>query len=98
MNIETPPNVSPAFHPAIPVTLPARVPLPPAGVPPAAPGTVPTTTAAFKPAGPEFVMAASPASRTVLYFEGLDYGVGIDTPSGTAMNVAVTGSPSQIAN
>ena len=41
---------------------------------------------------------ASPASRNVPYSEGLDYGVGIDSPSGTALNVAATGNPSQIPN
>jgi hypothetical protein len=43
-------------------------------------------------------MDAAPISRTIQYVQGLDYGVGLDSPSGTAMNVAVTGSPSQIPN
>jgi hypothetical protein len=39
---------------------------------------------------------SSPKSRTIPYFPGLDYGVGIDSPSGTALNVAATGEPATI--
>ena len=60
--------------------------------------TVQTNAAKLKPAMPQFVTEASPTSRTIPYFDGLDYGIGIDSPSGTAMNVAVTGEPSQIPN
>ncbi|MBV9509768.1 MAG: PASTA domain-containing protein [Caulobacteraceae bacterium] len=40
--------------------------------------------------------AISVGAQTVSYRPGLDYGVGVDTPSGNAANVAVTGSPSTI--
>ena len=52
----------------------------------------------LEPALPQFIIDAVPESRTVPYFNGLDYGVGVDTPSGTALNVAATGIPSQIPN
>jgi hypothetical protein len=35
-------------------------------------------------------------SIMVPYHYGLTYGVGVDTPSGEARNIAVTGAPSQI--
>jgi hypothetical protein len=38
----------------------------------------------------------SPAARTVQYFTGVDYGVGVNTPSASAANVAVTGTPTLI--
>jgi len=57
-----------------------------------------TNAAKLKPTLPRFVMDASPVSRTIPYFDGLDYGIGIDSPGGTAMNLAVTGEPSQIPN
>jgi hypothetical protein len=36
------------------------------------------------------------AARTIPYQSGMDYGVGVDSPSGSAMNVAATGSPTSI--
>ena len=38
----------------------------------------------------------TPRSVTIPYFDGLDYGIGVDTPSGAALNVAVTGDPTEI--
>jgi hypothetical protein len=58
--------------------------------------TVQAKSAIFKSKAPKMVLDAAPASRTVPYFYGLDYGVGVDSPSGTALNVAATGTPSQI--
>ncbi len=82
-----------------PVSIPKKVLFPP--TPPAARSwqdVVRLNAARVVPARPRFVMDAAPTSRTVPYMRGLDYGVGLDSPSGTAMNVAVTGSPSQIPN
>lgn len=38
------------------------------------------------------------ASTTVAYHSGLTYGVGVDTPSGEARNIATTGTPNPIPN
>src|SRR5436305_3053934 len=38
------------------------------------------------------------AEQTVPYREGMDYGVGVDTPSGAMCNVAVEGAPTEISN
>lgn len=59
-------------------------------------GPVQGNAANLKPILPQFIAAASPESQTVPYYPGLDYGIGVDTPSGTALNVAVTGDPSPI--
>lgn len=96
MNVQEPVNPRPGLVPAAPASPPLRVPFNPVGVVPPWLRTVQAKAAKLKPALPQFVMQASPASRAVSYFEGLDYGVGIDTPSGTVLNVAVTGDPSQI--
>ena len=50
------------------------------------------------PTLPVFIRQAAPTSVTVPYFPGVDYGVGIDSPSGSARNVAVTGLPTSIPN
>jgi hypothetical protein len=57
---------------------------------------VQTNAAKLKLVLPPFIMDAAPASLPVPYFDGLDYGIGVDTPSATALNVAVTGDPSEI--
>lgn len=85
---------------APPVLVPPIDPLPVRPRPVAPPWlqAVQTNAAKLKPSLPQFITEASPASRTIPYFDGLDYGIGVDSPSGTAMNVAVTGEPSQIPN
>ena len=41
---------------------------------------------------------ASPTSREVPYYHGLTYGIGVDSPSGTAMNMVATGTPNAVSN
>ena len=98
MNVQEPLNPRPISDPATPAVPPVRVPFHPIGGTPLWLQTVQANAAKLRPARPQFVTQASPASRSVPYSEGLDYGVGIDSPSGTALNVAVTGDPSQIPN
>ncbi len=42
------------------------------------------------------MMVETAAARTIPYLPGVDYGIGIDSPSGSAMNAGVTGAPSSI--
>ena len=43
-------------------------------------------------------MDASPSSREVPYYHGLTYGIGVDSPSGAAMNTVATGAPTTVPN
>jgi hypothetical protein len=52
--------------------------------------------APLMPTLPKAVAATAVQSRIVPYFYGMDYGVGVDSPSLRARNVAVTGTQSQI--
>jgi hypothetical protein len=52
--------------------------------------------AAMIPTLPNQIAATAPESMNVPYVFGMDYGVGVDTPSGSARNVAVTGIESKI--
>ncbi len=48
----------------------------------------------FEAPTPDGPQVAQPPSKFLSYQRGMDYGVGVDTPSGSAMGAAATGSPS----
>ncbi len=63
---------------------------------PVGPLVQPPIVLRFEAPAPDETQAPQPPSKFILYRPGMDYGVGVDTPSGSAVGAAVTGSPTPI--